>query len=406
MKKLLVYTQNHEPGGGNRYLTDFLSMLPPGYEVSLYYNEGALFPADLMRISPKIFLSELPVATETKLRQKLACLPFLGPVLLVYKVLARLPPVRNLLLRKRSKRNREIFKQVIKTSEYSFAIAFNGGFPAGFSCFDFLAETIDANIPSSMSVVSMPAPCSYADIYYSGVIGRIDHFLVNCEAIKKALVNNRAIPQEKVCVLYNVVETNRVSENFVRSGHETEVRFGFIGRIERNKGIYTLIKAFGMIAANHPGISLRLFGKITDEKGVNAAISRAGCCDCIILAGTFTQNVYEVLGGMDVLILPSRWEGFPYVIIEAMVAGLPVIATDVGGIREAVVDGKTGILVPPADPEELANAIVELATDPARRSRMGTLGNQRVKDLFAPDIYARALLETLTRIEGRQENIS
>jgi glycosyltransferase involved in cell wall biosynthesis len=84
----------------------------------------------------------------------------------------------------------------------------------------------------------------------------------------------------------------------------------------------------------------------------------------------------------DVSVLPSLSEGFPNSLVEAMAAGRPVVATRVGGVPDAVADGVTGLLVPPATPALLAAALAELLADPARRAAMGAAGSARARALF------------------------
>ena len=95
------------------------------------------------------------------------------------------------------------------------------------------------------------------------------------------------------------------------------------------------------------------------------------------------------LRGFDVFVLPSRFEGFPLTVIEAMLAELPVVASDVGSVREAVLDGDTGLLVAPEDPEALARAVGALLADPARRRAMGQQGRRRALERFTVEAMAR-----------------
>jgi glycosyltransferase involved in cell wall biosynthesis len=103
--------------------------------------------------------------------------------------------------------------------------------------------------------------------------------------------------------------------------------------------------------------------------------------DTVILPGS-RRDIPEILALSDVFVLPSLWEGVPIALLEAMAAGLPVIATKVGGVPEVVVDGVTGILVPPADPDALAQAIIRVSSDAELRTRMGRAGQDRATISF------------------------
>ena len=99
----------------------------------------------------------------------------------------------------------------------------------------------------------------------------------------------------------------------------------------------------------------------------------------------FTPPASRQLRSIDVFVLPSSWEAFPISILEAMACGVPQVATDVGGTSEALVDGETGLLVPPHDPAALAEAIAALLADPGRRRQMGERGRARHAELFTLD---------------------
>jgi glycosyltransferase involved in cell wall biosynthesis len=95
--------------------------------------------------------------------------------------------------------------------------------------------------------------------------------------------------------------------------------------------------------------------------------------------------VAELLPALDIFVFPSRSEGMPAAVLEAMSCELPVVAADVGATGEEVVDGVTGLLVPAGDPPALADAIARLGADPAERGRMGLAGRRRVSESFTPD---------------------
>ena len=109
------------------------------------------------------------------------------------------------------------------------------------------------------------------------------------------------------------------------------------------------------------------------------------------------RDVPALLAACDVLVMASRWEGLGLVFLEAMAAGRPCLATRVSAIPEVVVDGETGLLVPPDDPPALADGLVRLAGDPTLRARLGAAGRARVAERFGLD---RMVEETLAVYRG------
>jgi glycosyltransferase involved in cell wall biosynthesis len=102
----------------------------------------------------------------------------------------------------------------------------------------------------------------------------------------------------------------------------------------------------------------------------------------------------------DVFCLPSWWEAMPLSVLEAMAAGLPVVATDVGDVARAVLDGVTGHVVPPRDPEALAAALEPLLTDAGARRRMGGAGRARVVERFSGEVTAARVSQLYAEVAG------
>jgi glycosyltransferase involved in cell wall biosynthesis len=113
------------------------------------------------------------------------------------------------------------------------------------------------------------------------------------------------------------------------------------------------------------------------------------------------DDVPELLAASDLFVLSSRSEGLPISVLEAMAAGLPVVASAVGGIPELVVDGETGRLVPPGDPEALGDVLRELLADPDLRQQMGAAGRARAEELFDLPRFRQAHVELYERLLGR-----
>jgi glycosyltransferase involved in cell wall biosynthesis len=110
----------------------------------------------------------------------------------------------------------------------------------------------------------------------------------------------------------------------------------------------------------------------------------------------YRRDVAAILAASDIFVLPSHFEGLPMSVIEAMLCGLPVIATDIRGPREQVVDGQTGLLVPPATVDPLARALRSLAEDAGLRRQFGDAGLARAQARFREDRVLQRTLDTLS----------
>jgi glycosyltransferase involved in cell wall biosynthesis len=157
-----------------------------------------------------------------------------------------------------------------------------------------------------------------------------------------------------------------------------------VGRLASQKDPMTLLDAARRLAAG----TVVLVGDGPLRPTAERYVRRHGLQDRVILAG-MRRDVASILAVSDVFVLASRWEGLPLAIIEAMMAGLPVVATRVGGVPELVEDGVTGVIVPPRDSEALAAALRRLLADPGLRSRMGRAGKERAFRDFTEDRMAR-----------------
>jgi glycosyltransferase involved in cell wall biosynthesis len=194
------------------------------------------------------------------------------------------------------------------------------------------------------------------------------------------------IPRSTLRVIRNGVAETAIA-NSPRANTGPVV--GSIGRLDWQKAYDVLVRAL----ADLPGVTAVIVGEGEERGRLEALAAELGVSDRLELAG-WIDDARSRLAAFDVFVLPSRFEGLPLVAIEAMLAGVPVVATDVGSVSEAVVDGSTGLLVPPDDPAALARAIASLLADPALRLEMGQRGRHRALELFRLEDMA-ARYETL-----------
>ena len=160
-----------------------------------------------------------------------------------------------------------------------------------------------------------------------------------------------------------------------------------MGHIQRWKGQLLAVEAFARARRQVPDLRCIVVGGVHRRGAEYAAqiqerIAAPDLADHVVLTGA-RHDVHACMSAMDVVLHTSDREPFGRVLIEAMAVGRPVVAPREGGPQVIVVDGETGILVPPRDPDALAAAIVELITDPARREAMGRAGRARAEAVFS-----------------------
>ena len=200
-------------------------------------------------------------------------------------------------------------------------------------------------------------------------------------------------PERRTRVVYNGIAAPRdvPTHPAVAALRESGPVIGVVTLLRPGKGIETLIDALPALLARHPGASVAVAGRGPDHERLAARARERGVDHALHFVGE-TAGPMPLLSGVDLFVSPSWAESFPYNVLEAMAAGLPVVATDVGGTAEAVEDGATGLVVPPQDASALADAMVELLDDPEHAGRLGEAGRQRAGEEFGLDRMIAATL--------------
>ncbi len=225
---------------------------------------------------------------------------------------------------------------------------------------------------------------------------RADGLIAVAPEVKPAILSTmRGVPAGKIVVIPNGVDTRRYRHRGERE--KTRAALGLavderavavVATFKEQKGHRFLIEAAATLAAtattlvDFPRTSYLLIGDGELHADLEQRIAAAGLADRFQLLG-LRPDVPDLLAAADLFVLPSLWEGLPMALVEAMAAGLPVVATEVSGTRAVMVDGETGLLVPPGDVPALARAITALLCDPARAAAMGAAGRRRVETYFS-----------------------
>jgi len=210
--------------------------------------------------------------------------------------------------------------------------------------------------------------------------------IANSMATKKALLRNSPwLPEDRIRVIYNGVDWIRFTSPPRKDCRrewgipDRDFVVGFVGQLDPRKGVDTLMEAYARFSSEESGTTLVLAG----EGRLNDVLhQKASECRGRVVFTGFQEHVDEIMKTVDVLVLPSLWEGFGFVLIEAMAAFKPVIATRASSLPEIVTDQENGFLISPGDAGALAEKLTVLKKQPDLRKRMGQTGQRIVRTRF------------------------
>jgi glycosyltransferase involved in cell wall biosynthesis len=173
----------------------------------------------------------------------------------------------------------------------------------------------------------------------------------------------------------------------------SEIILGTAARLVELKGIEYLLHAAAALRREFPAFRVEIAGSGPQRKKLEKTVAEAGLSGQVEFLG-WIDDLASILPRWDIFVMPSLEEGFPIAALDAMAAGLPVVATSVGGIPELIEDGKTGLLAPPRDAEALASRLRLLLCNPELRLNMGAAAYARVRDHFS----AAQMTESFTQL--------
>ena len=212
------------------------------------------------------------------------------------------------------------------------------------------------------------------------VLGGVTRRIITVSPEEHRLVVRKGIGRSRVILIPNGVAPIAFPPRaVVRRGlglTEESVAIGFIGRLVDQKAPDVLVKAFSMVASGAPLARLVIVGSGPLEVPLRNLADRLGIGDRILWLGE--RDGTAVLPGLDLFAIASRKEGLPYVLLEAMAAGLPIVATATSGVELLVDHGRNGFIVPPNCPEAFAAALADLTSDPQCRARFGLASLEQV----------------------------
>jgi glycosyltransferase involved in cell wall biosynthesis len=246
----------------------------------------------------------------------------------------------------------------------------------------------------------LAATCSHAEL------------LQNPEDL--ATLRRLRVPPDRLTVMGNGIDLDRFDPGSVSTGDAVAARremggtgpadvvVGLVGRLVREKGYPEAFAAAARLRTQNPQVRMAVIGPDEPDKadaltGADQRLAEAGG---VRFLGA-RADLVRLYAGMDMLVLASHREGFPRSPMEASAMGVPVIASNIRGCRQAVDDGVTGLLVPPRDPVALAQAIARLAADPAERQRMGAAARDKALECFDERHCVDLTLATYERLLAR-----
>ena len=245
-------------------------------------------------------------------------------------------------------------------------------------------------------------PASWLTYFHPG----LDHVVTVSDAVRRYFIQKLRFPESKVTRIYKGHDPAwyraRTTDFAMPESLRGLTVVSFAGQIRHVKGVNYLLDAMALIPPERK-IGLLLLGRIQDAD-IGRRIEKAVTEDNRIVHAGFRSDVTAIVGKTDIAVMPTvEREGLAKAVIEAQALGVPAIVTDVGGLPEIVRDGETGLVVPPRDARALADAIVALAADPARRRAMCAAAVRRVETVFDYRESARQFASLFQALGGRRE---
>jgi glycosyltransferase involved in cell wall biosynthesis len=232
-----------------------------------------------------------------------------------------------------------------------------------------------------VSQITTESPDKKSDLIFRATLPWTGCVVMISEATRQFFVRFRGIPKAKTQVILNGANLERFISVPARPGAALpRVRFGIAARMVAEKDHFTLLRAFAIVVAQIPKAELQIAGDGPCRDRLVELTKALGLEDRVTFVGAL-PHIAEFLSDLDIFVLSSLNEGLPLVLLEAMAAGLPIVATRAGGVEEAALDGANAYLANVGDSSDLAQAMVRMARAP-NLAQMGTLGQKIVQDRF------------------------
>ena len=236
------------------------------------------------------------------------------------------------------------------------------------------------------------------------------------EDIGRGLIRGGIVSHERLVVIPNGIDLARLRTDLPAEVVRAEWNIdrdlpvvGIVGRLHPAKGHEDLLIALARLKRNGTRVACLVIGDGELRGRLERKVSEFGLADTVIFAG-FRTDVAQLLAMVDIVAMPSHWEGLPMTLLESMALGKAIVASSVGGIPDVIRDGENGVLIDPEAPGQLCAALERLAKDPGRRLMLGTkarstvMTRYRISDTAAA--YERLYVRTLLKYAGVKPNRS
>jgi glycosyltransferase involved in cell wall biosynthesis len=251
------------------------------------------------------------------------------------------------------------------------------------SCQYGIAAALAARVGAVIAVEQLITPAASSSQRKLKLLtsGLLDAHVAVGIGLAREIEDEVGLPRGTIRTIHNSVEDRPLGSR--RAAAVPTV--GTLARLAPEKRLDLLVRALATL----PDVRLVIVGDGAEREGIERLAESLGVADRLEITG-WLRDARSRLPEFDVFALPSDYEGFPHAVLEAMLAELPVVATDVGSVREAVIDGTTGIIVEPGDAESLSACIGALLSDSDRARRMGEAGRALVLERFMPQTMVAA----------------
>ena len=263
------------------------------------------------------------------------------------------------------------------------------------NCYGYAANSADR--PLIATCHNWPGTTTPLRLYYRLdrlLLRRFDKVVAVSQKVSDSLRRARIAP-EKISIIRNGVDVSSFpsgSEAYkADSGGGGKMRIGVVGRLVPEKGLRYFLLAAREIVETHPNTEVVVAGDGPQRPELESLVRDLGIAKQVIFLGV-VDDMPRIYSSLDMVVMPSLDEGLPLVLLEALAAGKPVVATKVGGIPGLIIEGRTGLLVEPKDARALRDAVLRLMSDEALRKRISEDGKKMVRQEYSAHIMARNYL--------------